>query len=264
MIAMASQHDFAVALLAPGAGAPAGLMAGRGPMDARHRFAVHRNNFVVSLIDALAEAFPVTLALVGTDFFRAMARERVFAEPPRSPVLVDYADGFPDFIARFAPAAAVPYLADVARIEALCIRAYHAADASPVPEATYRALAAAPGQLASSRVELHPACHWLSSRHAAYSIWQAHQGLVDISDAELGGIDVDLPQDVLITRPAFEVGVSPLAGGAIVFLDALRRGQPLGKAFAAAHASCESVDDDALFALLIGHGLLAGIHSTDN
>lgn len=252
------QRDFAAALLMPASGVPAGLGTG-GRQDTRHRFAVHRNNFVAGLIDALAETFPVTLALVGADFFRAMARERVFAEPPRSPVLTDYAGGFPDFIARFPPAAHVPYLADVAKVEALRVRAYHAADAHPLPCETYRMLSTMPERLTQVRVELHPACHWLRSEHAAYSIWQAHQGQADMSDAQLDGIDIDAAEDVLIARPALEVGVVRLANGAVALLEALRRGQPLGTAFAAAHASCEGVESGALFALLIEHGLLVGL-----
>ena len=61
-----------------------------------------------------------------------MARAYALAEPPRSPVLMDYGAGFADFIAGFAPAASLPYLPDVARIERAWREAYHAADAEPL------------------------------------------------------------------------------------------------------------------------------------
>jgi hypothetical protein len=253
-----SQQEFSAALRIPARRAPNGLGAA-SRAEAERRFAVHRNNFVVSLIDALAEAFPVTQALVGVEFFRAMARECVLTTPPRTPVLTDYAIDFPRFVAGFLPAAEVPYLADVATIEALRIRAYHAADATPVPEAAYRELFAAPERLASARIELHPACHWLASRHAAYSIWRSHQELQDLSDADLAGIDTEQAEDVLVARPSFEVVVADLPPGAIAFLDALRSGDPLGAAFERAHAACANVDASALFAVLIRHGLVAGL-----
>ena len=263
----ASQQAFAAALLLPALRVPAGLRAGGRPDsergDAERRFAVHRNNFVVTLVDALAESFPVTRALVGPEFFRAMTRERVLSAPPRSPVLVDYAVDFPDFIAHFQPSASVPYLADVARIEASRIRAYHAADAAALPDAAYRELFAAPERLASARLRLHPACHWFHSRYAVYSIWRAHQGMQDLSEATLENVDVERPEDVLIARPAFDVITTGLPAGALTLLDALRNGQPLALALQEAHASSGSladstVDDSALLAVLIRHGLAIG------
>ena len=82
MIASASPHrEFAAALQVPTLSVPPGLRVG-GRYAAERRFAVHRNNFVVGLIDALAESFPVAEALVGPEFFRAMAREFAGANPP--------------------------------------------------------------------------------------------------------------------------------------------------------------------------------------
>ena len=259
------QHEFAAALLVPAMAVPAGIRGGvgqEGRQDRDRRFAVHRNNVVVSLVDALAATFPVSQALVGEEFFRAMARERVQADPPRSPVLIDYARGFGDFVAGFAPAAGVPYLADVARIEALRVRAYHAADASPVPESLYRELVAAPGALAAARMTLHPACHWLRSDYAAPSIWLAHQGLEDLASASLDGIDIQRAEDVLIVRPAVEVIVTTVPRGAIEFLAALRAGQTLASAFAAARSAVDDADPGALFTLLIRHGLAVVLDAT--
>ncbi|WP_149193601.1 DNA-binding domain-containing protein [Luteimonas suaedae] len=253
--------DFAAALLQPDRDVPAGVDT-RDLRRAERRFAVHRNNFVVNLVDTLAESFPVTQALVGPDFFRAMARERVLAAPPQSPVLTDYAIGFPDFIAGFPPAAAVPYLADVARIEALRIHAYHAADATPVADTAYRELFEAPERLAATRTALHPACGWFRARHAAYSIWRAHQGLQDMAEASLAGIDVARAEDVLIARPAFDVAATALPDGAVAWLKALRHGQPFAAAFEAAHAAGAEVDDGALFAILMRHGLVAAFDPT--
>lgn len=246
------QRELVAALRDPDSPAVASMRGGTLPDRAR-RFAVHRNNFVASLVDALAASFPVTQALVGEDFFRAMAGERVFRQPPRSPVLIDYVDGFADFIADFSPATAVPYLADVARIEALRVRAYHAADARPLPETAYRELGASPAALADTRLTLHPSCHWMRSRHAAYSIWRAHQG--PNPARALGALDVDRPEDVLVTRAAFDVAVVALPRGAFEFLEAVRVGMTLANAFHATDAAAAGADGGELFSLLIRHGL---------
>ncbi|MBP0650496.1 putative DNA-binding domain-containing protein, partial [Mycobacterium tuberculosis] len=64
------QAAIAAALVAPDRPVPAGL-EGRDGRPAGRRFAVYRNNVVVSLIDALAARFPVVAMLVGDAFFRA-------------------------------------------------------------------------------------------------------------------------------------------------------------------------------------------------
>ncbi len=256
--AVPAHRDFANALLAPTAPAPIGLKAA-DRRERERRFSVHRNNVVVSLVDALAESFPVTQAIVGTQFFRAMARERVLTDPPRSPILIGYAQGFPDFIAGFAPAASVSYLADIARIEAMHVHAYHAADAEPVGQTSYRALGADPGRLARTRATLHPACRYFSSRHAAHAIWAAHQGLADMAQADIGGIDTNVAQDIIVTRAGYDLLAAVLPPGGIAFLESLRAGSTLAGAMADARTSDASADPGTLFSTLIEFGLAVSL-----
>ena len=98
------QADFAAAIRDPHAAPPAGVVDPAGRSD-RRRFATYRDNVAVGLSNALASAFPAVKQIVGDEFFAAMARAYVQADPPRSPVLMDYGAGFADFIAGFAPAA---------------------------------------------------------------------------------------------------------------------------------------------------------------
>jgi len=110
------QDFFARALLDPVHAVPAAIR-GAARRRADRRFAVHRNNVVVGLINALAERFPVVSRLVGDEFFRAMARLYATMRPPASPLMMLYGETFPEFIDAFAPAAALPYLGDIARLE---------------------------------------------------------------------------------------------------------------------------------------------------
>ena len=71
------------------------------------------------------------------------------AEPPRSPLLFQYGGSFADFIAGFAPAAPLPYLRDMARLEYAQGLAYHAADREPLPPASLRR----PGSRAPCRLQ---------------------------------------------------------------------------------------------------------------
>ena len=96
--------SFAHALVDPSRPAPAATRR-RDGRPVERRFAVYRNNVAVALIGALEARYPVVRRLVGDDFFRGMAGAYVAAEKPRSPALIHYGDGFPDFVARFPPAA---------------------------------------------------------------------------------------------------------------------------------------------------------------
>src|SRR5262252_10465795 len=108
--------DFSRALLDPDV-TTSTVVAGPKSKSAVKRYNVYRNNVTVSLIDALAAAFPATLRVTGVDFFRAVARFYVRSTPPSSPLLFEYGRDFPDFIERYEYAQSVPWLSDVARIE---------------------------------------------------------------------------------------------------------------------------------------------------
>ena len=222
------EGEFAAALLDTGHSYPEGLIAWNGS-DPGKRFAVYRNNVVSSLVDALADTFPVTCELVGEEFFRAMARVFVAAAPPQSPVLAEYGNAFPEFVADFPPARNVPYLADVARLEMLYLTAYHAADATPLDEATFRDALSQINALPALRLRLHPSTGVLRSAYAACSLWVAHQETLDLAT-----VDPYRAEEVLVVRPLWEVLVVPLRPGAGRFIELLADGAPLGESTLAA------------------------------
>ncbi len=250
---MSDQRLFAAALLDPDAPCPVGLTAWNGSDPAR-RFAVYRNNVVVSLIDALADTFPVTLELVGDKFFRAMAGVFVRAAPPTSALLAEYGEGFPAFIERFEPARSVPYLADVARLEMLRVQAFHAADADPLtPEQVVQALAD-PERLPALRVGCHPSLGLLSSPYAVVSLWAAHQGIGD-----LASVDPGLPESALVVRTGLEVQVIALPPGGDALVAGFANGLTLGDAAARAVSAHEDFDLMTHLALLLRVDALASL-----
>jgi Putative DNA-binding domain len=204
--------------------APTGLITWNNA-DSALRFAIYRNTGIVSLIDALADSFPVVQELVGEDFFRAMARIYAGIEPPRSPVMAFYGASFPDFIETFSPAAALPYLPDVARLEMLRVRSYHAADAVALPADAIALALVDVDSLPTMQIVLHPAVELLRSNYAVASLWAAHQGILDVAS-----IDTDQAESVLVRRPHLDVEVVPLADSAVVFMLQLQRGVSLGNA----------------------------------
>lgn len=230
----------------------------RDGTERRRRLAVYRNTHVATLVDAMRDSFPVTRQLLGDAFFDALAQARIEQDPPRSPVLADWTGGFPAFAARFEPLDAAPYTRDVARLEAACIEAYHAADAAPIPHPALQAWLAEPTRLASARARLHPAASVLRFAHAAGRLWLAHQHPDGLDDA-LATIEPAIGEDVLVARPALDVHVHVLPHGGLELFEALAAGAPLGAALArAAEAGADPV---AMFSRVLDAGAITAFES---
>lgn len=235
---------FAKPLLNPGLPPPAGLKAWNDS-DPAARYAVYRNNVVISLIDALADAFPVVRQLVGEDFFHAMAREHARLQPPTSPVMAYYGQNFPDFIADFEAASCLPYLVDVARLEWAYVCAFHAADADGLPTQALADLMSQPERLAITRLRFAPAMRLIRSNHAVVSIWRAHQ-----LEGDWPGIDPTRSEAALVVRPDLTVQIVPLSESAADFLSELMAGRSLGAAYEQCAAN-GPLDIAEIFSLLL-------------
>ena len=263
-----NHDDFAAALLDPALPCPPGMRARHGA-DPAARLAVHRNNVVGSLIDALADAYPVSLALVGAEFFRAMAAVFVRQQPPRSRLLVHYGDDLPAFVEHFEPAQALPYLADVARLERARVLAYHAGDAAPVSgEAVGAALADAEA-VGALRLVCHPSVRVLESAFAVASLWAAHQTADHADHADLAAVDPLQAEAVLVLRHGLDVRVLVLPPGFAAFYTALLRGEALADAAAgaveAAAGHAAPFDLVEALSLLMRHDAITGLigHTAD-
>ncbi len=221
---MNGQLAFYNALRDADAPLPDGLLTWNGS-DPAPRFAIYRNNVMASLIDALADTYPVTLLLVGDEFFRAMAKLYIGQTPPTSPILANYGDSFPQFIAEFPPAASVPYLADLAQLEMLRIQAYHAADCNHSAYANLETVLMDMASLPDLYANLHPSVGILSSPYAIASIWAAHQGTVMLEN-----IDPSQAEHVLVIRPQLDVDVLLIDEGTAQFIAYLQHGSSLGLA----------------------------------
>jgi hypothetical protein len=147
---------------------PLGAQAG-DPSEITRRFNVYRNNVAYGLAQALARQFPATERLVGADCFAGAAQMFIEQHPPRSPILTDWGEEFPQFLAEVGSLSTLSYLPDVARIEWARIRAYHAADASPVDTEQLNILAQ------DHRMYLHPSVQILRLATPAGSIWASQQ-----------------------------------------------------------------------------------------
>jgi hypothetical protein len=190
------------------------------------RLCIYRNTFIGTLTNALRLSYPAVHRLVGAGFFETSARTFIEGEPPRGAYLNEYGAAFPDFLARFAAATSVPYLADVARLEWAVNCALHAPDAAPLD---VRALSAV-AQANHGRIRFvpHPSLSPIQASYPADSIWRA---VLERDDTALRAVDLgDAPIWLLIQRLATGIDVRRLNESAWRCTSALCAGQALGEA----------------------------------
>lgn len=241
-----AQSDFIAGVLDPERPAPQGLVDGQG-RAAGKRFDVYRNNVASSLTDALEQAFPVILKLVGTDFFRALAGVYLRAHPPSSPLIMHYGAEMPGFLEQFPPVQTLPYLPDIARLEGAIRTAYHAADATPVPATALGEID--PERLGDVILRFAPATQIITSPFPIHGIWRAN--------SEPGAPPpTSEAQSVLITRPDMDPSVTLIPAPALPVLNALLAGTALGPAF---DLGGEGFDPAALLGQLLGQGAITDL-----
>ena len=228
-------------------------LAGAGARRrADRRFAVCRNIVITAPIRALGQRFPVVNRLVGDEFFRAMAHAYVTSHPCVSPIMMFSGETFADFIDGFAPAHAVPYLSDVARIEIARSRAYHAADATPIEPSGFAGILSE--DLGDLEVRLHPSVSVIESRYPIVSIWTVN------SDPERATpIAPWASEAALVSRPFVEVEVRRLPPGAAAFLSSLAKGGTMAEAVEAGTAATPEFNLVESLALLITSNVVTGI-----
>jgi hypothetical protein len=200
-----------------------------------------------SLIKVVAARFPAVRRLLGEDCFLETVRRFIAAEPPRSPLLLEYGDGFSEFLRRIGADACI---ADIADLEAARDKAYHAADAASLQPQAFAALPAE--RLAGLRLTFHPSVSLKQSRFPIVSLWQANR------EADEAALRQGDPEAALIARPALEVEVWNLPPGGFAFLAALRRGATMAEASEAAMDTAPDFDLAVNLSVLIKANIVTG------
>lgn len=237
---------FGAALLEPDAPIPEGVIGPRGKKAVK-RFAVYRNNVIVSLMNAMADIFPVVKALLGEKSFNDVARIFITRHPPTSPLLFEYGRQFPDFLSRFKPLSAYPFLPDLALLERAWLDGFHAADAVPMDPAVFTATDQA---LLGDLVFLpHPATKLVESEFAIVTLMNHCR-----ENLPLDTVDPRASESALVTRPENRVEVRAIAAAGTAFFRLLIDGNTLGFAADAAMATDPEFDLPAAITALIQSG----------
>src|SRR5262249_48991533 len=181
---------------------------------------VHRHHVQASLGAALAATFPTVEALVGSDFFRRMARDFVRHHLPTQPVLAEYGEDFPSFIAGYEPASGLPYSSESAGLDWALNLAFQAPMGTPLRAAD---LAAIPAErLPAMNLRMASGACVIRSAYPLDRIRQASQShdeaTVDLNSG---------PCDLLIMRRLEDSTFVSLSAGEAAFVAGLLDGATL-------------------------------------
>ena len=245
------QLDFAAAVfdadLVPGVAA---AIQGHG-MAAEARHGIYRNNVFHNYREALRDVYPVVERLVGEEFFGFAADRYIPLQPSHHGNLHCFGGAFGDFLDAFPPAAGLPYLGDVARLEWSMHESFHAADH---PAMALERLAAVPPEgLPLLTFTLHPACRLIESRFPIHRIWQANQpGNAADEAIDLGAGGVGL----LVRRRDYAVELESLEAAEFALLRVFAAGRPLCDALQAAQAEAPDFSLESALLRRIGDAVV--------
>ncbi|RKP44166.1 DNA-binding domain-containing protein [Trinickia fusca] len=194
----------------------------------RQRIGLYRGNVRAHWRAALANAYPVLLALGGDAWFDALSLAYAREHPSRSGDLNRFGDRLPAFVGEYERDSRFRYFVDVARLEWALHDASFAADVTPFTP--HQWLELADERLLDARLTVHPACVAIASDYAIADVWFAHQS---------GGVfpqRLDGPAWALVVRPLWQPTVLVHSEAAHTAFIALQRGRTLAEALDAAFA----------------------------
>ncbi len=196
------------------------------------RLKIYQNNTFHSLIEALKSLYPSLVETIGPDLFASMGKQFIKAHPPKQAAMVYFGHDFPLFLSSHAEIDQYAYLPDLATLDLLYHRSYHAKDEQALDQANFAELDIE--RLTNSKIQAVDSAKILGSKFAIFDIWQLAQGNNE------NNVDAKKQQYVLVIRPHNEVYIHNISDGIFVFLRSLNQqmtiGEALGKADDASNA----------------------------
>ena len=238
------------------AGDPRGLRPWANGVAAETGLTVYRNTGIKGCVDALAAQFPTVERVVGPAWLAAAAAVHAEAHPPRTASLLAYGSAFPDWLDGFGPAADMPFLAGLARLDYLWTEASLAEDAPALDAAAVSRLS--PESFVHRALVVHPAARFAAFESGIPDLRLALQPPAAPPEA----LDLEAePQALLLTRPALDVTAHRIGAGAQALLAACASGMSVQDAALAALVAEPSVPLAAVFADLLSAGAFTSLRT---
>lgn len=202
----------------------------------RERLSIYTNNVHSSRIQVLNDIFPISLKLVGDQFFNAVAGAYFEIHPPSTPYLHLSGNEFPSFLKTFKHTKDMVFLHDIAKLELLWNTAYHAEDRTVLEITKIRNLD--PARVLDCVAILHPSCGVFSGQIPVYDTWQA----IRSDSVDVDYLETKTPQNIFVTRQEEEVVVFCIPKEICVFIECVLKQQTIGAALMAVNSMCPGVN----------------------
>jgi hypothetical protein len=202
----------------------------RGGPDAGARLAIHLRHYVTSLAAALTDKFPALAWLVGRAALHGAAVGYARLHPPLQPCIAEYGQGFPQFLARHAQAAQLPYLQSFGELEWAIAQTSIAIDTRPLTWAEVASVNVE--RIVDSTVQLQPGVRYVRASWRIDELMQTF--LTGIPPERFALIEASTLLEIQGARGAFRL--TRLDAATFAFRTSLAAHRTVGKAAEAALA----------------------------
>lgn len=191
------------------------------------RMAVYQNGYPARIRESLKEVYEAVQSVLGGERFDLLACDYAYQFPSRDYNLNFAGVHLPEFLERHEYSGTFPFLPDLAKLEWLIWKAFHAFDKPALNPETLKNISADDWE--TMKLVFQPSANLLFSDYSVFDIWQARRNLS-------AKIDVSKPQKVLIGRKQDQVRCELLNDAQFQLLEGLLAGKSLGEV-------CEALAD---------------------
>jgi hypothetical protein len=249
MLSLADLQETVARAMTTGENAPVAVPL-VGGADPGKRLDIHVRHYEVSLTAALRDKFGACAWLVGADLVGAAARAYVHACPPRQLCIAEYGEDFPQFLANWSHAPALPYLESFAVLEWLVGHVSIAINHTPL---AWHALGElGPELLLDAALTLQPGVRYLRATHGVDRLMTMYLNGIEPERFVLPATNTFI--EVRGARGA--VQLVALDGATFVFRTALASGSSIGDAAGRALDYDTAFDPGTALRLLVQTGLV--------
>ena len=212
------------------------------------RIWVYQNNVYVAVIEYLESVFPAVVGVVGSDYFKQLARLVIRKSPPQQGNIHEYGDVLNHIVAKRTDLKHLPYLNDLIAYEWALHCAYFANNQSD-----FIANEMAQDELLTTEICFKHSVYRINSQFPIYEIHR--QSLPSFS----GKVDIDLgdSQDtILVYKSVYEVITKTLEPEEALFLDAMDKSDNLLQAIESVDGSIKPETTSAILSFIFENNLL--------
>ncbi len=195
-----------------------------GKFDSNELMQVYRNNYYISLTEALRSVYVSVDKLVGKGFFDFVAHGYIEAHPSRSGNLHELGGEFETYIGALEQAASVPYIADVAKLDWAWHRMFHAEDSNSL--AIDVLVGYQHKDFGALCFQLVPACQILKMDYTVFGLWNHCREIPGFESSDELSYENE-QQFIMIYRSGLDVVVAMVSQAKALFIEKLREGMCL-------------------------------------